>query len=148
MKKVLSIALLALLALTLCMGCQPKADANKLEKILAEGKITMATSPDFAPMEFMDPTKTGQEAYVGSDVQLGRYIAEKLGVQIGAAEERVAALRARERAGNIAAARSTHVARARKRARSNCAAPCSPWTSGCSTTCEPRLSPVTPPTDL
>jgi polar amino acid transport system substrate-binding protein len=42
----------------------------------------MATSPDFAPMEFIDLSKTGQDSYVGSDIELGKYIADKLGVEL------------------------------------------------------------------
>ena len=30
----------------------------------------MATSPDYPPYEFIDLTKTGQESYVGSDIEL------------------------------------------------------------------------------
>ncbi len=46
------------------------------------GKLTVATSPDFAPMEFVDPTKTGQDMYVGFDVTLAKYIAESLGLEL------------------------------------------------------------------
>ncbi len=56
--------------------------ANKLEAILAEGKIVMATSPDYAPYEFVDISQTGQDQYVGSDIELGKYIAEQLGVEL------------------------------------------------------------------
>ena len=77
MKKIIGIAL-ALMLVALCFGSA--LAENKLEKILASGKIVMATSPDFAPMEFIDPTKSGQDAIVGSDIELAKYIAEKLGV--------------------------------------------------------------------
>ncbi len=55
---------------------------NRLEAIKAAGKIVVATSPDFAPSEFLDPSKTGQEAIVGADVSLMKYIAEYLGVEL------------------------------------------------------------------
>ncbi len=55
---------------------------NRLEKILADGKFTIGTSPDFAPMEFKDVTKTGDEQYVGSDMEFARYIADALGVEL------------------------------------------------------------------
>lgn len=42
----------------------------------------MATSPDYAPYEFIDPTKSGSEQYVGADIELGKYIAQKLGVEL------------------------------------------------------------------
>ena len=50
-----------------------------LGKVLAAGKITMGTSPDFAPWEFKD-VSSGTTEYVGADVELAKYIAEKLGV--------------------------------------------------------------------
>jgi len=80
MKKTIGIALVALMLVTLCLG-QALAE-NRLEKVLAAGKLVMATSPDFAPSEFIDPTKSGQDAIVGSDIELGKYIAEKLGVEL------------------------------------------------------------------
>jgi len=55
---------------------------TKLENILETGVLTIATSPDFAPLEFIDPNKTGQESYVGLDMAVARYIAEKLGVEL------------------------------------------------------------------
>ena len=42
----------------------------------------VALSPDFAPMEFVDTSKTGQDQYVGFDVTLAKYIADKLGVKL------------------------------------------------------------------
>ena len=54
---------------------------SRLGKILASGKITMGMSPDFAPMEFKNIGADGVE-YAGSDIELGKYIAEKLGVEL------------------------------------------------------------------
>lgn len=56
--------------------------ANALEKIKANGVLTVALSPDFSPMEFVDSSKTGQEQYVGFDITLAKYIAENLGVEL------------------------------------------------------------------
>ena len=56
--------------------------ANALEKIKADGVLTVALSPDFSPMEFVDSSKTGQDQYVGFDVTLAKYIAENLGVEL------------------------------------------------------------------
>lgn len=55
---------------------------NALEKIKAEGVLTVALSPDFSPMEFVDASKSGQEQYVGFDVSLAKYIAEYIGVDL------------------------------------------------------------------
>lgn len=61
---------------------ESKADGEgRLAKIKAAGKITMATSPDFAPFEFED-ISSGEKKIVGSDIELGKYIAEKLGVEL------------------------------------------------------------------
>ena len=56
--------------------------ANALEKIKADGVLTVALSPAFSPMEFVDSSKTGQEQYVGFDITLAKYIAENLGVEL------------------------------------------------------------------
>lgn len=56
--------------------------SNRLEEILAEGKITNVCEPYFAPYEFIDNTKTGQEQYRGADMEFARYIAEVLGVEL------------------------------------------------------------------
>ena len=55
---------------------------NALEKIKADGVLTVALSPDFSPMEFVDASKSGQDQYVGFDVSLAKYIAESIGVDL------------------------------------------------------------------
>jgi len=57
------------------------AEGGAVEKIKAAGKIVMGTSPDFAPWEFKD-VSSGKTEYVGADVELGKYIAEQLGVEL------------------------------------------------------------------
>ena len=84
MKKIIVVVLAALMVLA-AMGCAKPADAKKvsaLEKIQKAGKLVIATSPDYAPMEFVDSSKTGQDQYVGYEMTLARYIAEKLGVKL------------------------------------------------------------------
>lgn len=69
-------------------GCASKQTAegnkpkNRLEQIKARGYIEVATEPGFAPYEFIDPSKKGDEQYVGSDIKLAQYIADKLGVKL------------------------------------------------------------------
>jgi len=84
MKKVLLLALAAAMLFTLAAcGQKPAAaPANRLEKILADGKLTVAVSPDFAPLEFVDPDKQGQDQYAGAEMAFARYIAEQLGVKL------------------------------------------------------------------
>ncbi len=78
-------ALLVALVLTASCGVPAMASStytNLLEKVLGEGKLVVATSPDYAPYEFMDLTKTGTDAIVGADIELAKYLAEKLGVTL------------------------------------------------------------------
>lgn len=55
---------------------------NRLEAIKARGYIEMATEPYWAPMEFIDSSKTGDDQYQGVDIELGKYIAQQLGVEL------------------------------------------------------------------
>lgn len=56
--------------------------SNRLQDILDRGYIEIATEPYFAPNEFIDPTRTDDSKYVGSDIELAKYIADKLGVEL------------------------------------------------------------------
>lgn len=56
--------------------------SNRLQDIIDRGYIEVATEPAFAPNEFIDPTKTGDDRYVGSDIELANYIADSLGVEL------------------------------------------------------------------
>lgn len=49
-----------------------------LKEIIEKGVITMATSPDYPPSEFVDLDGTVK----GSDIMLGQYIANSLGVEL------------------------------------------------------------------
>ena len=71
MKKIIALvlALTMLLALAGCSG----NDKNVLK---------VALSPDFAPMEFVDTSKKGQDSYVGFDVSLAKFVAEEMGMEL------------------------------------------------------------------
>lgn len=56
--------------------------ANLLEEIQAEGTLQVIMEPYFAPYEFIDSSKSGQEQYMGADVELAKYIADYLGVEL------------------------------------------------------------------
>lgn len=71
-----------------------------LGKILAAGKIVMGTSPDFAPWEFKD-VSSGNTEYVGSDVELAKYIAERLGVELEVKALEFSAIQQAVASGNI-----------------------------------------------
>lgn len=82
MKKLIPLILAALLLLS-CAGCAPKNEsADRLEEIKARGYIEVCTEPYFAPFEFIDPSKPDGEQYMGLDIELAKYIAEKLGVEL------------------------------------------------------------------
>ena len=44
--------------------------------------LVVAMSPDFAPMEFYDTAKSGDDAIVGFDVILATYVAKELGMKL------------------------------------------------------------------
>lgn len=48
----------------------------------AEETLTVATSPDFAPMEFVDTSRSGDNKYVGFDILLANDIANSLGKRL------------------------------------------------------------------
>ncbi|MBQ6479947.1 MAG: transporter substrate-binding domain-containing protein [Anaerolineaceae bacterium] len=77
MKKMLSVVLA--LAIVASLSVAAFADLDSVKKA---GVLTFATSPDFSPMEFVDSTKDGQDAYVGYDVTFAKYIAEYIGVEL------------------------------------------------------------------
>ena len=83
MKKIIAMLLAVMTIASLFAGCgasAPAADASI--KTITPGVLTVAISPDYAPMEFVDPTKEGQEMFVGFDVTLSKKIAESLGLEL------------------------------------------------------------------
>ena len=55
---------------------------NEVDAIKKAGVLTVALSPDFSPMEFVDSSKSGQDSSVGFDVTLAKYLAEYFGVEL------------------------------------------------------------------
>ena len=93
MKKVV-VMLIAVLMMLSLVACGKKSeeepvvadDGNETVetgyKLVSDGILTVSMSTDFAPMEFVDLTKTGQEKYVGSDVELAKFIADYIGLEL------------------------------------------------------------------
>ena len=75
MKKILALILALCLIVTAAAACG--GDSGK-----GGGKLKVATSPDFAPMAFVDTSKQGQEQYVGFDIMLANYIADEMGKEL------------------------------------------------------------------
>ena len=73
MKKIIAIALSVILCMGLLAACGEKDDVKTLK---------VAMSPDFAPMEFVDATKTGQDQFIGFDVTLAKYLAKEMGMEL------------------------------------------------------------------
>ena len=82
MKKTLSIILALVMIFALCTTAFAAEEKTEVDAIKEAGVLTVALSPDFAPMEFVDSSKEGQDQYVGFDVTLAKYIAEYLGVEL------------------------------------------------------------------
>lgn len=82
MKKLLALLLTGMMTLSVAACGSAKEEGSRLDSIMAAGKIVVCTSPDYAPYEFEDPTKEGQDKYVGADMELARYIAKELGVEL------------------------------------------------------------------
>ena len=77
MKKLFALILAILMVLSMA-ACGGKSKAATV----TPGVLTVAISPDYAPMEFVDPTKEGQDMFVGFDVTLAKYIADSLGLEL------------------------------------------------------------------
>ena len=83
MKKMIAFLLAAILVLG-CTACGSKKDEgnDRLAQIKEKGYIELCTEPYFAPFEYVDPTKTGDDQYQGMDMEVAKYIADKLGVEL------------------------------------------------------------------
>lgn len=75
MKKILALALCALMIVCLFTGCSAKG--KTLDQVKAAGKLTVATSPDFPPFESLEGNKV-----VGIEVDILEIVADKLGVEL------------------------------------------------------------------
>ncbi len=90
LKKIIAVILVGIMALTLLAGCGAKSpetpsegssqpSADRLAAIREAGKIIVALEGNWAPWSYHDPET---DAVVGFDADVGRAIAEKLGVEI------------------------------------------------------------------
>ena len=79
--RILALTTLVALFAAGCSAEETPEYANALERIKGEGKIVMATNPEWAPYEFENlNAETEEDKYAGADIELGRYIAQQLGV--------------------------------------------------------------------
>lgn len=82
LKKMGTFVLTGVLMVGSLAGCSSKSSGNRLETIEKNGKLQVIVDPTFLPYEFIDNTKEGQEQYQGADMQLARYIAKQLDVEL------------------------------------------------------------------
>jgi len=95
MKKIIALLLAITMLGSLFAGCgSTAADDNTdyasmtieelkpLLKTITDGKLTMVTSPDFAPYEFYSLDEAGTPTLAGFDIALGQYIADFLGLEL------------------------------------------------------------------
>ena len=74
MKKIIAVILATVLLVGMLAGCSSGSKTN--------GVLTVAISPDYAPMEFVIYNEKGQAEYAGFDVMLAEYIASEMGMEL------------------------------------------------------------------
>ena len=84
MKKIIATIVLSamVLAMTACGGNKGGSGAASGIKTVTPGKLTVATSPDFAPYEFYAVDASGKPELAGFDIALAQYIADYLGLEL------------------------------------------------------------------
>lgn len=95
MKKIIAILLSFVLAMGLFAGCGTGAandntdyskmtieELKPLLETITEGKLTMVTSPDFAPYEFYSLDEAGNPTLAGFDIALAQYIADYIDLEL------------------------------------------------------------------
>ena len=78
-KNLITLSLILVLSVSLCACGKKNTSSNKkdvLTTIKENKKITLATSPDYPPFEFLI-SENGQSKIVGFDIELAKEIAKK-----------------------------------------------------------------------
>lgn len=79
-KKIISLLTIFILLLTACSS--NKTGNEEVKKMLNnENKLVIGTSADYPPYEFVT-NKNGKTEYVGIDIEMAKYMAEKWGVEL------------------------------------------------------------------
>ena len=95
MKKIIALLLAVAMLGCLFAGCGASKEADNTDystmtieelkpllKTVTDGKLTMVTSPDFAPYEFYTLDAEGNPTLAGFDIALGQYVADFLGLEL------------------------------------------------------------------
>lgn len=82
-KKLLALLMMATmtLSLTACGSGKEATNADGI-KTVTPGKLTVATSPDFAPYEFYAIDENGTPKLAGFDMAFAQYIADSMGLEL------------------------------------------------------------------
>ena len=78
LKKITALMIGAVMAVSMAV---PAMADDKVETV-TDGKLTVATSPDFAPYEFYSIDEDGNPSLAGFDMDLAKYIADKMGLEL------------------------------------------------------------------
>lgn len=78
MKKTLVVLLVLISCLAVLVSCGKKKSSG----LINEGKLVVATSPDYAPYEFYAIDKDGKPQLAGFDMALAKYIADYMGLEL------------------------------------------------------------------
>ena len=78
LKKITAIMIGTVMAVSMAV---PAMADDKVETV-TDGKLTVATSPDFAPYEFYSIDEDGNPTLSGFDMDLAQYIADKMGLEL------------------------------------------------------------------
>ncbi len=81
MKKILALALSLILCLSFA-ACSAGTKSGTEVTTVAEGKLTVATSPDFAPYEFYSVDAAGNLSLSGFDISLAQAVADHLDLEL------------------------------------------------------------------
>ena len=88
MKKLLSLVLAFVMIASVFAGCgsnetnETEAAGDSAVSTVTPGKLTVATSPDFAPYEFYALDENGEPTLAGFDMALAQYIADYMGLEL------------------------------------------------------------------
>lgn len=104
-KKIISIIVTIFIAFGLfgCSGSNEEkvsAEASKMDKLKAKGKIVIGTSADYPPYEF-HKSINGKDTIVGFDIEIAKEIAKDLGVELEIKDMKFDGLLAALETGNI-----------------------------------------------
>lgn len=82
MKKILALALALILCFSFAACSQTEPEETSEIPTVTTGKLTVATSPDFAPYEFYSVDDAGNLSLSGFDIALAQAIADHLGLEL------------------------------------------------------------------